>query len=75
MKLRQIFMLGATVALMAFLGTVQVHAQGARQRPFSEWLDKQTTCTVGWQDQPPSSKTFALVDYSGKLQRAQIDTD
>jgi len=65
MKLRQTFMLVTAVAVTAFVGTVQVLAQGARQRPFSEWLDKQTTFAVAWQDQPPS-KTFAYVDYAGK---------
>jgi hypothetical protein len=66
MKLRHTFMLVAAVAVMAFVGTVQVLAQGARQRPFSDWLDKQTSCTIGWQDQAPA-KTFAVVDYTGKF--------
>ena len=66
MKLRQTFMLSAAVALMSFVGTVQVNAQGARQRPFSDWLDNQTTFSVAWQDQPPST-TFAFVDYAGKV--------
>jgi hypothetical protein len=71
MKLRQTFMLGATVALMACLGTVQIPAQGTRQRPFSDWLDKQTIQPTGcilvsWGDQVPS-KTIATVDYAGKI--------
>jgi hypothetical protein len=73
MKLRQTFMLAATVALLAFLGPIQANAQGARQRPFSDWLDAQAnvnpaTCystTPAWL--PPDFSVIALADYTGKI--------
>src|SRR5206468_2828550 len=73
MKLRQTLMFAATVALLAFLGTVQANAQGARQRPFSDWLDAQyinpTFCAgfnLGW-SAPPDYNPFAFIDYTGKV--------
>jgi hypothetical protein len=74
MKLRKTLMLAATVALLALLGTVQANAQGARQRPFSDWLNAQgnpikpNICyysILGWST--PDFSTFALADYSGKM--------
>lgn len=75
MKLRQTFMLAATIALLALLVTVQANAQGARQRPFSDWLDAQgsfnnpATCyslIFGWVA-PPYYSTLAIADYTGKM--------
>src|SRR5262249_16144488 len=68
MKLRKTFMLAATVALLALLGNVQANAQGARQRPFSDWLNAQeTSCdqfVIWWA--PHDLSTLAFADYTGK---------
>lgn len=73
MKLRQTLMLFTAVALLAFVGTGYANAQGARQRPFSDFLNAQNTffnpntckgTTIAWA--PPDFSVFAIVDYSGK---------
>src|SRR5262245_30508879 len=73
MKLRQTLMLCAAVALLAFVGTGQANAQGARQRPFSDFLNAQNTffnpntCsgpTLSFT--APEFSAVAVTDYTGK---------
>ena len=73
MKLRQTLMLAATVALLAFLGTIQANAQGTRQRPFSDFLNAQNSFfnpnVCGGPSlafAPPDFSTLAFVDFTGK---------
>jgi len=73
MRLRQTLMLCAAVALLAFVGTNQANAQGARQRPFSDFLNAQNTifnpnncgaATLSFGAQDFSA--LAVIDYTGK---------
>jgi hypothetical protein len=69
MKLQKTFLLIAAIALMAFVGVGQANAQGARQRPFSDWLNAQeSSCNqfvIWWI--PQDFSTMAFADYTGKF--------
>ena len=74
MKRQKTFLLSFTFALLAIFSAVETHA-GARQRPFSDWLDAQgsvlnpATCysptVFGFMNQ--EFTTFGFADYSGKI--------
>src|SRR5262249_20616286 len=73
MKLRKTLMLAATVALLAFMGTVQDNEQETQQRHFSDWIDAQNTnfnhnsCSVfSLAFSPQDFSSLALVDFTGK---------
>jgi hypothetical protein len=74
LKLQKTILLVVALALMASVGVGRPNAAGARQRPFSEWLNAQgssidlTTCAssvIGWATR--DGATFARADYSGKI--------